>query len=182
MNMENNEQSGTRQALEKSLLEYKGQLSGEVHIQLLELIRCIALLNLGPRNDLKKLISIALELLDNAERYNSRRDVEFKWRIVDDQLVVTVTNTASSTDAQRLMESVAAIDRMSAEQLTQAFKRQMADQNFGAKGGAGLGILQIARKVGRNITADVRELKPDEYLCTSTVSTLLGNGANPSPR
>lgn len=174
--MENNDRPHTGPALERNLLEYKGQLSSEVRIQLLDLLKCIALLNLGPRSDLKKLIGIALELLDNAQRYNSSSDVDFRWHIANDQLVVTITNTASPQDARRLMESVRAIERMSPDEITEAFKRQMLDQGFGEKGGAGLGMLQIARKVGKNITADVQALRPGEFLCTSTVSTLLGSG------
>jgi hypothetical protein len=178
MNMEHLGTNDAQRELEKNLLEYKGQLSSEVRIQLLDLLKCIALLNLGPRSDLKKLIGIALELLDNAQRYNARNDVDFRWHIADDQLVVTITNTASPEDARRLMEAVRAIERMSPEQITEAFKRQLLEKGFSEKGGAGLGMLQIARKVGRNITADIEAIRPDEYWCTSTVVTALGRATN----
>lgn len=178
MNMEHLGTNNAQRELEKNLLEYKGQLSSEVRIQLLDLLKCIALLNLGPRSDLKKLIGIALELLDNAQRYNARNDVDFRWHIADGQLVVTITNTASSEDARRLMEAVRAIERMSPEDITEAFKRQLLEEGFSEKGGAGLGMLQIARKVGNNITAEIKALRPDEYRCTSTVSTALDQTKN----
>ena len=179
MKMEHSERPDTIKALERNLLEYKGRLSSEVRIQLLDLLKSIALLNLGPRSDLKKLVSIALELLDNAQRYNVSKEVDFRWHIAEDQLVVTITNTANPTDAMRLMDAVRDIERMSPEEIAEAFKQQMLNQSFGEKGGAGLGMLQIARKVGKNITADIRPLNPDEYLCTSTVSTLLDIGPDP---
>jgi hypothetical protein len=93
---------------------------------------------------------------------------------------VTTSNTARPLDARRLIESVRAIERMSPAEITEAFKRQLLEKGYGEKGGAGLGILQIARKVGRNITADIEPLRPDEYRCTSTVSAALGRGENRS--
>lgn len=156
--------------MDQSLLEYKGQLSSEVRVQLLDLIQCIALYNLGQRPDLKKLVGVALELLDNAQRYNASNDVDFSWRIDGSQLVVTIRNKASRKDAERLVESVKAIGEMTTDEITLAFKEQLMSEGFGEKGGAGLGMLQIARKVGKNIKAAVEETQPDQFMCTSEVS------------
>lgn len=167
------DRNDTAYSLEQSLLEYKGQLSSEVRIQLLDLLNCIALFNLGPRNDLKKLVGIALELLDNAQRYNSSDDVDFRWHIEDTTLVVTIRNKAKRENAERLVDSVRNIAQMSPEEVTAAFKKQLMNNEFGELGGAGLGMLQIARKVGRNITAHIEPTLTDEYLCTSMVTTEL---------
>ncbi|HOY28602.1 MAG TPA: DUF6272 family protein, partial [Flavobacteriales bacterium] len=148
--------------MDKNLLEYKGQLTSEVRIQLLDLLNCIALFNLGQRSDLKKLVGIALELLDNAQRYNASNDVDFQWRIQEDTLIVSISNTANQSDAQRLVDCVRTISQMNEEQLTAAFKDQMLNQGFGEKGGAGLGMLQIARKGGRRITADIEPASQHE--------------------
>jgi len=159
--------------MDKNLLEYKGQLTSEVRIQLLDLLNCIALFNLGQRSDLKKLVGIALELLDNAQRYNASNDVDFQWHIADDTLVVSISNTANSDDAQRLVQCVRAIGEMNEDQISAAFKDQMMNQGFGEKGGAGLGMLQIARKGGRRITADIEPATNDLFRCTSKVTTTL---------
>ncbi|MBK9418655.1 MAG: hypothetical protein IPN62_15570 [Flavobacteriales bacterium] len=65
------------------------------------------------------------------------------------------------------------IAAMSPEEITDAFKRQMTEEGYGEKGGAGLGMLQIARRVGKNIRAEISPLHSDEFLCTSTVCTHL---------
>lgn len=156
--------------MEKNLLQYKGQLTSEVRIQLLDLINCIALFNLGHRNDLKRLVGIALELLDNAQRYNASGDVDFHWHIENDTLIVAISNKASREDALRLVDSVQSIGRMTHEEVTEAFKKQLMNEQFGDKGGAGLGMLQIARKVGNNITADIHPAPGDIFICTSKVS------------
>ncbi|MCC6840202.1 MAG: ATP-binding protein [Flavobacteriales bacterium] len=159
--------------MDKSLLDYQGQLSSEVRIQLISLLQCIALCNLGPRNDLKKLVGVALELLDNAQRYNVGSDVDFAWHIAGGELVVRVTNRAIGTDAERLLKSVGEIARMSPEEITKAFRRQLTEEGYGEKGGAGLGMLQIARKVGNSIRAYAEPETNGVYLCRSEVSAPL---------
>lgn len=173
--MKANENHSIDPELEKSLLEYQGNLTSDVRLQLLDLLHCIALCNLGRRNDLKKLVGIALELLDNAQRYNSGPEVDFRWRIEGSTLVVTICNRANRNDAERLMTAVNAIQSMTHEQIVLAFRRQLTDDGFGEKGGAGLGMLHIAKKIGKNITAEVRRLKYDEFICTSQVSADLGS-------
>lgn len=173
MNMDRNDQDKLFQELEKSLLDYKGVLSSDVRVQLLDLLHCIAQDNLGRRTDLKRLVGIALELLDNAQRYNVSKDVDFRWHVEANNLVVTIRNRACRTDAERLMEAVQAIQRMNPEEIALAFKRQLTDDGFGPKGGAGLGMLHIAKKIGNNITANVEHVNTDEYLCTSQVVATL---------
>ncbi len=160
--------------LERSLLDYKGNLTSEVRVQLLDLLHCIAQCNLGERKDLKKLVGIALELLDNAQRYNTGEDVEFRWHIEGSVLIVTIRNRASRANAERLLDVVNSIERMSPEQIALAFRKQLTNEQFGEGGGAGLGMLQIAKKIGKNISADVQPVKRDEFICTSQVSADLG--------
>jgi hypothetical protein len=58
---------------------------------------------------------------------------------------------------------------MNPDEIALAFKRQLTDNGFGEKGGAGLGMLQIAKKIGNNITVDIEKTGDDEFLCTSQV-------------
>ena len=159
--------------MKKNLLLYEGALSGEVRVQLIDLLKCIAISNLGQRNDLKKLVGVALELLDNAHRYNASSDVAFQWNIIGHELVVTITNTASRQDADRLASAVHSVQGMSAEEITAAYKQQMTSEGFGEKGGAGLGILQIARKVGNRLAVEITTLQPDQCVCNTVVTTHL---------
>ena len=174
MKMKTNNNRGVDPELEKSLLEYQGNLTSDVRLQLLDLLHCIALCNLGRRTDLKKLVGVALELLDNAQRYNSGPEVDFRWRIEGSTLVVTICNRADRSDAERLMTAVNAIQSMTPEQIVLAFRQQLTNEGFGEKGGAGLGMLNIAKKIGKNITAEIRPLLNDEFICMSQVSAELG--------
>ena len=159
--------------MEKNLLAYTGQLTSEVRVRLVDLVHWVALSNLGQRCDLKKLVSVALELLDNAQRHSAASDVDFQWCIVDNELVVSITNNALHADAMRLANQVRDIAAMSREEITEAFKRQMMTDTFGDHGGAGLGLLQIARKVGNRIDTEISNHGDGTYRCTSIVATLL---------
>lgn len=153
-----------------NLIQYEGQLSSEVRIQLLDLLKAVSLANLGKRNDLKKLCGIALELLDNAQRYLSSGSVSFQWKIEGQTLVVMIQNRADQKDAERLLRTVESINAMTAEEVSAAFREQLTNEEFGEKGGAGLGMLQIARKVGSRLNARVEKTPGTEYICTSEVA------------
>lgn len=154
-------------------VEYQGRMSTEVRIQLLDLLKVISLVNLGHRNDLKKLCGIALELLDNAQRYGTTQEIGFEWRIEGDHLVVSIRNQASRVDAERLLHTVTGINEMTSEQVVEAFKAQLLNEGFGEKGGAGLGMLQIAKKTGSRLTARIAPTAGDDYLCISEVAAPL---------
>ncbi|MBK6775722.1 MAG: hypothetical protein IPG74_07670 [Flavobacteriales bacterium] len=156
-----------------NIVQYEGQLSSEVRIQLLDLLKVVSLANLGQRNDLKKLCGIALELLDNAQRYNSAGEVSFEWRIEGNDLVVLIRNRAAREDAERLIQTVKDINAMSPEQVTAAFRAQLTNEQFGAKGGAGLGMLQIAKKTGSKLEASCHVTEAGEFVCTSRVAAPL---------
>ncbi|MFZ1686952.1 MAG: DUF6272 family protein [Flavobacteriales bacterium] len=159
--------------MNQNLIQYEGRLSSEVRVQLIDLLNVVSLANMGKRNDLKKLCGIALELLDNAQRYCSSGGVNFEWRIDGTQLVVSITNNAIREDAERLLKTVNEINNMSPEEVAGAFRAQLTNETFGSKGGAGLGMLQIAKKTGSRLMATVEATNNEEYLCTSQVAANL---------
>ena len=159
--------------MEKNLVQYAGRLNSEVRIQLLDLLKVASLTNLSGRNDVKRLCSIALELLDNALRYGSPEDVSFDWHIDGDQLVVRITNKANRTDAERLMKTVDEINGMTTDEIATAFRAQLTNETFGEKGGAGLGMLQIAKRAGGRINARIEPLDHELFLCISHVAATL---------
>jgi hypothetical protein len=159
--------------MDKNTVQYTGRLNSEVRIQLLDLLNCIALFNLGHRPDLKKLVGIALELLDNAQRYGNSDDVTFDWHFDGQLLVIRIVNRATRSDAERLMKIVERINAMSPEEVAAAFRAQLTTEGFGEKGGAGLGMLQIAKRTGGRINASIEQVGQEEFLCTSHVAAAL---------
>lgn len=155
-------------------LNYEGRINGDVLSVITDLLHATAAAELSGRKDLKRLCSIGLELLDNAQRHGAHGTVAFEWRVGKDLLHVRVSNPATRTEAERLLASVERIRAMSPEAIQQAYSEQLTKGGFGAHGGAGLGLLQIARKVGSNIFASIRPSDvEDAYICTSSVEAPL---------
>jgi hypothetical protein len=176
------EQQASRPSPGITIAHYEGVLTSEVRIQLSDLVKAVAMASLGKRPNLKKLYGIAIELLDNAQRYGSTDGlIRFDWKVDGDHVVITIENKASKEDALRLLNTVEAVNSMSSEQLAEAFRAQLTQEGFGEKGGAGLGFLDIARKCVANggpatpdvIQARIRPANSDEYFCESQVSTKL---------
>jgi hypothetical protein len=157
--------------MENSSTRYEGQLTSEVRIQLTDLVMVMAIANMGRRPTIKKLCSIAIEMLDNAQRYCSDGQVRFNWQVENAHLMITVENNASCQDAHRLLESVASVNKMSPAEIAAAFRAQLTNGEFGQKGGAGLGLLDIARKSLGTIRASIHPVHGDIYSCKSTVAT-----------
>lgn len=148
---------------------YNGLLTGDVRTQLTELLFTIGTANLMGRKDLKRLCNIGMELLDNAQRYGGGRHVGFEWRLHADRLEVRIVNRASKEDAERLMELVERIARMTDEEVARAFAERLSDAHFGEKGGAGLGLLQIAKRSGHRVKAGIAASNQGDYICSSEV-------------
>lgn len=155
----------------RSNAEYNGQLTSDVRVQLTDLLKVVALANLSGRTNIKRLCSIAIELLDNAQRYCSAGNVRMSWDLKGDELVITIENQAKESDARRLLTMVDAVNKMSPEQLADAFRAQLTNGHFGEKGGAGLGFMEIARRSRSNIKASITPTEGDQYMCRSEVST-----------
>ncbi len=157
--------------MDNSTTRYEGQLTSEVRIQLTDLVKAVAIANMGKRPNIKKLCGIAIEMLDNAQRYCSDGNVKFSWELDGNHLVISIENQASSADAHRLVSSVDAVNRMSAEEIATAFRAQLTNGEFGEKGGAGLGLLDIARKSSGTIEARILPVHDVIYAGQSHVST-----------
>lgn len=155
--------------LKKNLTHYEGVLSTEVRVQITDLIIAVTAASLGKRTNVKKLCGVAIELLDNAQRYCSSGSVVFNWQLSGRQLMVRIENRATKKDALRMMEVVESVNRMTSKQVAEAFRAQLTNSTFGEKGGAGLGFLDITRKIDRPITAQVTPLSDEEYLCRNEV-------------
>ena len=159
--------------MDKSLARYEGALSSDVRIQLTDLVMAAAIANIGKRPSVKKLCNIAIEMLDNAQRYCATGNVNFHWSLEGDVVHIRIENVASASDAKRMLQAVETVNSMSPDELSSAFRAQLSNGQFGEKGGAGLGFLDIARRSKSPIQADITPMADGHYLCRSAVATII---------
>ncbi len=128
------------------LLKYKGTLnssfSGELTESILDSLKGVVV----SLKDHKKISVIALELIDNALRYGLMKEISFTIRREDDVLWMELINFAKCEDAKKLKDSSDRIQHLTPEEIEMAFNVQLLNPEFGERGGAGLGLLHIARK------------------------------------
>jgi hypothetical protein len=152
---------------------YEGRITSEVRVHLIDLLKMVSLANLGKGPNVKKVCIIAIEMLDNAQRYCSDGNVRFTWELEGGHLVITIENKATMTDAYRLLHMVEAVNSMPPSGIADAFRAQLTNGEYGEKGGAGLGLLDIARKIKGGIRAHIHPDRDENYFCRSQVSTQL---------
>jgi hypothetical protein len=117
--------------------------------------------------------SFAIELLDNGLRYSIDNRVSFTWTIEKDRLTFELENQASESDAIRLQNHARELHDMDDAQLKVAFQEQINSDQFGLKGGAGLGLLQILRKGALSIDIQIRKQTDETFVCVSRIQTPL---------
>jgi len=154
-------------------LRYYGKIDEGGIVDFIDLLSGVLYRNLGPRKDIRKMCSFALELLDNGMRYSIDNRVTFTWTIEKDTLTFELENQAIESDAIRLKDHARQLDTMDDQQRKEAFQVQINSEHMGAKGGAGLGLLQILRKGALSIDIQIRQQPDKNFLCTSRIQTLL---------
>jgi hypothetical protein len=161
------------EAMIDNALRYYGKIDEGGIVDFVDLLSGVLNRNLGPRKDIRKMCSFAIELLDNGMRYSIDHRVSFTWTIEKDKLTFELENQATESDAIRLKSHAEELHVMDDAQRKQAFQAQINCEHLGAKGGAGLGLLQILRKGALSIDIQIRRQSDDSFVCVSRIQTPL---------
>lgn len=154
-------------------LNYCGKIDESCIVEFVDLLNRILARNLGPRKDLRKICSFAIELLDNGMRYSLDENIVFSWRIADHMVTFELQNRAQVEDAIRLKEQADMIHGMNPDERNVEFQKQITNAEFTHKGGAGLGLLQMLRKGAISLDVNVHPSDSGDYVCYSRIVTPL---------
>lgn len=157
--------------MKENALNYFGKIDEHCIVEFVDLLNGILTRNLGARKDLRKICSFAIELLDNGMRYSVDDNISFSWIIQNDHITFELQNLAQKDDAVRLREQADLIRTFSEEESDNEFRKVMLEPQFGKKGGAGLGLLQMLRKGAVTIDVDINISTEGEYVCVCKIVT-----------
>jgi len=140
------------QVQHKNILSYSGNLSFEKINELLELYNVEAIeLGINPVTQ-KRLFSILVETLENAyrhkvlsidkEKYNK---VDFSLTYTDTDIEVNIGNYTVPENAEQVSVKLDMLNKLSVKGISSLYKESIAKAKISAKGGAGLGLIEIAR-------------------------------------
>lgn len=148
------------------IMSYKGAASND----LLTSILAIAQTNLAEIESKsvikKRVFTILVEILQNiyhhfeeieADDLHEDDSIIFILSRVEDSYVIITGNYVAQGDVSALKGRIDEVNLMNAEQLKEKYREKLNTGVVSAKGGAGLGIIDIARKSGNKLEYSFRE-------------------------
>jgi len=128
-------------------------------------------LNEEERSTKKKVYHVLVETLQNMNRHSDelsdKRNIGSGLFIIgkkDDVYYIISSNKVSNAKKDALEESVIHVCNATPAELKEMYKRQLKDGKLSEKGGAGLGLIDIARKAGGNLTYQFLPFDVDNHL------------------
>lgn len=148
--------SPAKQAGEKVLFTYRGEISQHRIETLLKLAESSILDNGYKRKVMKRVGSILIETLQNISLHGVKErlgsGLSFITLLVNQTHFTLVTgNIILLEEANLLSYKLDELNKLNAPELRKLYIETLCNQNFSYKGGAGLGLLTVAKKSGHPI-------------------------------
>jgi len=129
----------------------------------------------------RKVFHVMVECLQNLARHTedtAAADNFFAGRGIfivsrnDDEYCVTTGNGIEESKIEDLKKALDHIKSLDKDQLNELYKKQIKEGSISEKGGAGLGLIDIARKTGNKLDYQfiTRQDKQTFFIMTSTIS------------
>ncbi len=158
------------EAMQKSAIEYV--YIGEFTTSITDSILSLAELNLETSNDSiklkKRVYFILVEGLQNITRHQQYDPqlAQYSGLLViqrfDDTFVITTANHIANEDIPKIKSHIDKINSLDPKELKEYYREILAQQHFSSKGGAGLGLIEIARKSGNKLLYSFDKIN-DQY-------------------
>ena len=125
----------------------------------------------------KRVFYILVEGLQNITRHQEQNDDFddfnkgfFVFQQYESRFTITTGNLVKNEDIKSLKDKLEEINKLSVVQLKKHYKSILNNETFSEKGGAGLGLIEIARKSGNKLNFDFLKISDTHsffYLQTS---------------
>jgi len=162
------------------LLAYKGSISSELINNVLDAVES-KLKDFHEHSKVrKKIYNVLVESLQNLyhhiddlpESFKDQFDARFGVLVVskeEGQYKISTGNFINSAKTNDLKEKIDKINLLDINELKTMYKYILNHQKLSAKGGGGLGLVDIARKTGNKLNYDFKNFNKDYYFFTLDV-------------
>ncbi len=123
----------------------------------------------------KRLFMFVLESLQNVSRHTSKTAYADMSMVVfaktDNGYTVTTGNVLPSSSIDNLRLKLDEINMLGTEEIRAIYRQMLSTAEFSSKGGAGLGLLEMAKKTGNRLDYDFIELNDEHsfFILSKTV-------------
>lgn len=166
--------------LSKPILTYQGPLSFSTIDWLLSEFKLAAQDHDLSFKTYKKMISVMIEALENISKYtdpllcnghrSSRFCPTFNISCNDSEIEMEASNPVKNRDVTPLRTRIDNVNRQDTDALKELYKTTITNGEFTAKGGAGLGFIEMAKTTGSKLEYAFESLSNEYSLYTFRVS------------
>lgn len=166
-----------KMARERLMFAYRGLVTNENSAFMLSLLDKEMELSDFSFLGRKRLFIFMLEDLQNITRHTLKTGHEVGSIVVysktDDGYTVSTGNAITREEVQDLRKRLEDINRMDQDQIKEVYRTVLQVSEITPKGGAGLGLLEMARKTGSRLDFDFSPLdeKHDYFILSKTVDS-----------
>lgn len=117
----------------------------------------------------RRVYHVMVETLQNMNKHSDEikeRNIGSGLFIIgkkDDTYYIITSNVVAKSRKDALENSLITVNSASKEELKEMYKKQIKEGKLSAKGGAGLGLIDIARKTGETLNYQFLQLDDDNY-------------------
>jgi len=131
----------------------------------------------------KRLFMFVLESLQNVSRHSNGSQHAGMSLVVYSKVTngytVTTGNVISSSNIEELKKRLDEINRLDTGEIRSVYRQMLSNSEFSSKGGAGLGLIEMAKKTGNKLDYDFISLdKGNSYFILSKTVDSEGVGAH----
>jgi len=128
----------------------------------------------------KKTYKVLVECLENIHRHTSRPSIEdehlnegiFTLLQNEDGFSVVVGNVIEANDVEPIKKRIEEVNKMDADMLKQRYREMIREATISDKGGAGLGLIDMAMKSGSQLQYEFDKHINEKYFFTLRVDIL----------
>lgn len=117
----------------------------------------------------RKVFHVMVETLQNMNKHSGEvkeRDVGSGLFIIgkkDETYYIITSNVVAKSRKEELENALITVNNASKDELKEMYKKQIKEGRLSAKGGAGLGLIDIARKTGETLNYQFLQLDGENY-------------------
>ncbi len=160
----------------KSIFYYKGNIDSELINQVLDTVEDQLIRDNEHPRVRKRVYNVLVESLQNLYHHVDMAPEDFEDQSVkfglfsvnkvDEGYKILTGNFVRSDNVKRLEERINRINRSSHEEIKELYKFILNHQRISAKGGGGLGLVDIARKTGNKLEYTMKKYDDDfSFFC-----------------
>jgi len=170
-----------RMEADHTILVYKGQVSSELLRTLLKTTEQ-KLEQIGERVIVrKKIFNVMVESIQNLIKHVDEQDLDDKSNSAilaicktKEYYMISTGNFVTSAEALDLSEKLDKINGMNREQLRDYYQEVLENEVISPKGGAGLGLIDIARKSGDKVAYELKPISNNISFFTLKIKVYTG--------